>query len=166
MRAPDHEPGRAVRHGNRLTCASCGKPIVAKRGSRRRIFCSNTCKEVARRDKLAAPTAPTRSVGISPVNSVEPPANAASDAISEGARYYPTAVARSVKNTPVKSVACKGDFGDLGSAFNLLPMVAIGLGLGASNNTVGGIDQHPGAGAIRCAIRVEFAARWRRGGLR
>jgi hypothetical protein len=46
------------------------------------------------------------------------------------------------------------------------PVVAIGLGLGISNNTVGAINQHPEAALVRRAIAIELRARWRRSGLR
>jgi hypothetical protein len=153
MRAPEHEPG--THHGNRIVCAGCGAVLEPRRGSRRQKFCSYTCRDAARRERNFLATGCSRRADRGTGN-----------AIPEGARYCPTAVPRSVENTPTKSTASKGDFGDRGSTFNALPVVAIGLGLGISTNAVGAIDAHPQADLIRRAIRLELAARWRRGGLR
>jgi len=154
MRAFDHEPG--ARHGNRVICVGCGAVLEPKRGSRRQKFCSYTCRDAARRERNFLATGCSRRVDRGTEN-----------AIPEGARYPTSAIPRSVKNTPVKSVACKGDFGDRGSAFNAFPVVAIGLGLGIS--TTAAIDDHPDAELVRRAIALELGARWptvgrRRGG--
>jgi hypothetical protein len=153
VRAPDRDPG--THHGNRVICAGCGAVLEPRRGSRRQKFCSYTCRDAARRARNFLATGCSRRADRGTEN-----------AIPEGPRYYPTAVPRSVENPTTKSTACKGDLGDRGSTFSALPVVAIGLGLGISTNATAAIDDHPDRDLIRRAIRLELAARWRRGGLR
>ena len=98
MRSPYNPPqgsGASVtRHGNRSTCATCGKPITAKRGSRRLTYCSESCRKRADRNKASG-------------SKIE---------AAERANWVVLAAAPdpsgSVGNTPTNSAACKGQNGD------------------------------------------------------
>ena len=72
------------RAGNDISCATCGKRLRPKRGSRRMRFCGVACRQSAFRAKKWA------------------------------SRYQGPEPLRSVGNTHVGSMACKGDFGDRG----------------------------------------------------
>ena len=48
------------RAGNALRCQKCGKPLHAKRGSRRQLYCSYKCRDEARRSRNFAALACTR----------------------------------------------------------------------------------------------------------
>jgi hypothetical protein len=156
MRAPDHDPG--VRHGNRPTCASCGDPITPKRGSRRQRFCSNACKQVAKRARRWASDPATRS---------------AQNAFSEEPLGGTLEATRSVQNTPAKSTTCKGDFGDRGSAFKPVWKVIAGPPVSVANLIIPlhglpprRLDPGERAELIRRARAVEYAARWKLTGLK
>jgi hypothetical protein len=69
------------RNGNALACATCGKAIVPKQGSRRQKYCTGACKFKAFRSKKW-------------VN-----------------RYQTPDSQRSVENIKAISTSCKGDFG-------------------------------------------------------
>jgi endogenous inhibitor of DNA gyrase (YacG/DUF329 family) len=69
------------RNGNALACATCGKAIVPKPGSRRQKYCRDACKMKAARAKKWAK------------------------------RYEIPDPLRSVENNATKSIPCKGDFG-------------------------------------------------------
>jgi hypothetical protein len=124
--------------GARRLCPVCRCPINIKPVGRPRTFCSDMCRKTESR-KGGATTlaaAPNKSL-------CELPAETAS---------------RNPEKSPAISTGQIDPFST--------PIVAIGRGLGISNNVTGAIDQHPDADLIRRAIRVELAARWRRSGLR
>lgn len=69
------------RNGNALACATCGKAIVPKPGSRRQKYCRDACKMKAARAKKWAK------------------------------RYEIPDPLRSVENSARESIPCKADFG-------------------------------------------------------
>jgi hypothetical protein len=73
------------RAGNDLNCANCGKRLRPERGSRRMRYCNGACRQSAFRAKKWA------------------------------SRYEGRGPLRSVRNTPVVSRACNGNFRDRGS---------------------------------------------------
>jgi hypothetical protein len=78
----DARQGRA---GNDMSCATCGKRLSPKRGSRRMRFCCGACRQAAFRAKKWT------------------------------SRYEGPEPLRSVRNTPAGSTACNGNFRDRGS---------------------------------------------------
>jgi hypothetical protein len=76
------------RAGNASACATCGKPLRPKRGSRRQCYCSYRCRDEARRARNFADLAATR----------------------RGSQAIP----RSVQNNHVISMLCKAGFADRG----------------------------------------------------
>ena len=78
----DAPQGRA---GNDISCATCGKRLCPKRGSRRMRFCGVACRQIAFRAKKWA------------------------------SRYEGPGPLRSVQNTPAGSRTCNGNFGDRAS---------------------------------------------------
>ena len=78
----DAPQGRA---GNDLSCATCGKRLSPKWGSRRMRFCSDACRQSAFRAKKWS------------------------------RRYEAPKALRSVQNSSAGSRACNGNFGDRGS---------------------------------------------------
>jgi hypothetical protein len=78
----DRTQGRA---GNEMSCANCGKPLYAKRGSRRMRFCGVACRQSAFRSKKWA------------------------------SRYEGPEPLRSVQNNAIASMACSGHFRDRAS---------------------------------------------------
>ena len=76
------------RAGNDLSCATCGKRLSPKRGSRRMRFCGVACRQSAFRAKKWA------------------------------SRYRGPGPLRSVQDTPAESRTCNGNFGDRGSGIH------------------------------------------------
>jgi hypothetical protein len=74
------------RAGNDISCATCGKRLCPKRGSRRMRFCGVACRQSAFRAKKWA------------------------------SRYEGPGPLRSVQKTPAGSMTCNGNFGDRGSS--------------------------------------------------
>src|SRR6516225_1271732 len=131
MRAPEQELGQ----GARRLCATCGKSLSIKPTGRTRQFCSDLCRDEARRAanfRDFGTTVPRRS-----------------------------GVTRNPIKTSNKSTAKSAISADRGSAVKAVsPIVAIGLGIGTPNACK--LADHPRADLIRRAIAIELAARWRR----
>jgi hypothetical protein len=86
-------------HGNRVTCAHCGRLISPRRHAHRQKFCGATCREYARKSKNFAATGHTRGLP------------------------------RSTRNTPANSMACEGqNRGPRSSVNGVLAAVGRGLG--------------------------------------
>jgi len=75
---------RAGRAGNAFVCSNCGAPLNPKRGSRRQLYCSNRCRDEARRTRNFA--------------------------VSGATRRGSPAIPRSVENRPLVSTSCKNGF--------------------------------------------------------
>jgi hypothetical protein len=125
-----HTQALSRRNGNDSTCAVCGEAITPKRGSRRQRYCSDRCRDDARR--------------------------ARNFEISGRTRYPTTRNPRSVKNSYAKSTACEAAFVGRAPAAKA-PIVTAGLGLHAGPQPS---DQPERAKLIGRALRVEFAVRW------
>ena len=135
MRSPNYEPGQ----GARRLCATCNSPLSIKQVGRTRRFCSDTCRDEARRNanfRDFGATVPSRS-----------------------------AVTRNPEKTSANSTACEATLADARSPLTVVaPIVAIGRGISTASPV--GVAKHPQRDLVRRAIRVELAARWSRGGLR
>ena len=115
--------GKQGRGGNAAACAVCGAVLRPKPGARGQQYCGSTCRKAANR------------------------------ALKFGSRYPHSGLSRSVQNSPTKSVACEGGFGDLGSRI-CGPEHVVKAELGTSRNWREVISPD----GVRCLV-----TRWRGG---
>jgi hypothetical protein len=132
MRAPNYPAGQ----GARRQCLGCGQPLTIRLTGRPRKFCSDRCRDEARRH-------PT----ILPQNS-----------ISEGGRYHPSGRPQNPDFLSTKSTQKTAISADRAS-----PVFAIGLGVSSPPRPT---PDGQRAELIRRAVEVEMRVRWPRLGLK
>jgi hypothetical protein len=132
--------------GARRRCPVCNKTINVKTTGRTRRFCSDTCRELARRDRNFHGFGVTRPVG--------------------------SAMPRNPEISSTNSAACGGTLADRAPRFRVVagpPVPAANLiippFIDRLANTAS-IPQSERREFIQCAVELEFAARWPIGGAR
>ena len=124
----------SIGQGARRRCPTCNTPLNKNPTGRPRKFCSDTCRDLARREANFRDSRATRPSG--------------------------SAMPRNPKKTSSNSAICEGTLADRGSAAKA-PIVTIGLGCHAGPQPPEKSAER--ARLIRNAIRAELAARWPRG---
>jgi hypothetical protein len=138
-----HNPRALVGQGARRLCPICRSPISIKQVGRPRRFCSDRYRDLARREREFRGKNCDLSEGPSPSEAL--PGNA--------------------EKTSTKSSACGATLVGRAPAVEAgFAVVAIGRGISTPSPV--SVADHPKADFIRRALRTEFAARWRRSGLR
>jgi hypothetical protein len=134
-----HNSRATIGQGARRLCQVCGQPISIKPVGRTRRFCSDRCRDDARRTANFldfGTTVPRRS-----------------------------GVTRNPIKLSTKSEACGAALAGRGSAVKA-GSVVVAVGRGISTPNPAGAAGHPHRALVKRAIATEFAARWSRGGVR